>query len=74
MIHPAYMLILAVIEAIAILYAVAFGLRVRYAIDKGEKPPGIALTLFASEEELPLPISPTAERKARRLVAVEDEK
>jgi hypothetical protein len=72
MIHPAYMLILAVIEAIAILSAVAFGFRAGYAAYKGDKPPAIALTLPASEEELPLPIGPTAERKAKRLVTVED--
>jgi hypothetical protein len=78
MIHPAYLLILAVIEAIAILSAVAFGLRAGYAAYKGERPPASTLpslpALVRPKDEwddAPGPIGPTEERKNRAKVAVE---
>ena len=77
MIHPAWLLAVVAIEAIVILYAVAFGFKAGYAAYKGDKPPAVDLSSIVPQKDewasAPGPISPYLERKKRRRVAVEEE-
>ncbi len=67
MIHPAYFIIFSIIQAIALLTAVAYGFRVGYAAyAKKEPPPAIIIGGTPKEDELPEPVSPSRQRRERQ--------
>ena len=69
MIHPAWLLVLAILQPVALLYAVSFGFKTGYAAYKGDKPPEIQFPKVIPQkdewESAPGPISPTRQKRER---------
>lgn len=76
MIHPAWLIAVAVVEAIAILYAVAFGFKAGYAAYKGDSPPEVDFSKLVPRKDdwdnMPAPFGPTEARRVRSIQLPEE--
>ena len=77
MIHPAWLVALAVVQVIAILLSVSFGFKTGYAAYKGEKPPEIDFSKIVPQkdewESAPPPTGPSQRKKQTKPVEVGDD-